>query len=405
MPRLIGHLDADCFYVSAERVRYRHLMGQAVGVLGNQGACVIAKSYELKAMGIRTGQPIWEVVPVCPEAIFVKRDFRWYEVLSRKMLDIIRQVSPEVEYYSIDEFFFDASHLVQSFGLDLESSIMALQNRILSEVGVPVSIGVSWSRTLAKLMSDANKPFGVKVLLETNEINDFLEEQPISEVSGIGRKSALKLAAIGINTCLDFTKANRQMIQRLLTVKGEALWFELQGEAVIPIQTEKPQNKRVSRGGSMGESTNDPVRLNAWLARNTERLVDALDSQKLVCQRIVLWLEYKGSGGFLRSLKLPFATAKFETIFSAAQVLLESFRGSNLVCGMHIESELLSPRHRRQLSLFEKERDRRTQLKQEINEKLGRFAVRSGVTLHLPEMYADISHDYDICDVQGKTCF
>lgn len=380
-------------------------MDQAVGVLGNQGACVIAKSYELKAMGIRTGQPIWEVVPVCPEAIFVKRDFRWYEVLSRKMLDIIKQVSPEVEYYSIDEFFFDASHLVQSFGLDLQSSIVALQNRILLEVGVPVSIGVSWSRTLAKLMSDANKPFGVKVLLETNEINAFLEAQPISEVSGIGRKSALKLAAIGINTCLDFTNANRQMIQRLLTVKGEALWFELHGEAVIPIQTEKPQNKRVSRGGSMGESTNDPVRLNAWLARNTERLVDALDSQRLVCQRIVLWLEYKGGGGFLRSLKLPFATAKFETIFSAAQVLLESFRESNLVCGMHLESELLTPRNRRQLSLFEREHDRRTQLKKEINEKLGRFAVRSGITLHLPEMYADISHDYDICDVQGKTCF
>ena len=76
MDKLVGHLDADCFYVSAERVRYRHLIGQAVGVLGNQGACVIAKSYELKALGVKTGQPIWEVVPICPEAIFIKRDFR-----------------------------------------------------------------------------------------------------------------------------------------------------------------------------------------------------------------------------------------------------------------------------------------------------------------------------------------
>lgn len=403
MDKLIGHLDADCFYVSAERVRYRNLIGQAVGVLGNQGACVIAKSYELKALGIKTGQPIWEVVPACPEAIFIKRDFRWYEVLSRKMLEIVKRVSPEVEYYSIDEFFFDASHLVQTFEVDLRSSIIALQNCILAETGLPVSIGVSWSRTLAKLMSDANKPFGTMLLLDTDEIKDFLKSQPVAEISGIGRRSAMKLAEIGIENCFDFTQANRQRIQRLLTVKGEALWYELNGEAVIPIQTKKAQNKRVSRGGSMGESTNDPVRLNAWLARNTERLVEALDQRRLVCERLVLCLEYKTGGGYLRSVKLPFATSGFSTIFSAAQMLLQSYRESNLVCGMHIEAELLSNRRQRQLSLFENETANR--IKIDLNEKMGRFALRSGATLHLPEMYADVSHSYDICDVNGKTCF
>ena len=85
MKRRIGHLDADCFYVSCERVRHRCLRGQAVGVLSNQGACVIAKSYELKARGVTTGMPIWDALPLCPEAIFIKRDFEWYEVLSRRI--------------------------------------------------------------------------------------------------------------------------------------------------------------------------------------------------------------------------------------------------------------------------------------------------------------------------------
>ena len=79
----VGHLDADCFYVSAERVRNRFLIGKPVGVLGNQGACVIAKSYEMKACGVKTGIPIWEALVHCPHGIYVKRDFRWYEVLSR----------------------------------------------------------------------------------------------------------------------------------------------------------------------------------------------------------------------------------------------------------------------------------------------------------------------------------
>ena len=104
----IGHLDADCFYVSAERVRDEFLLEKPVGVLGNQGACVIAKSYEMKAAGVKTGEPIWEALVKCPEGIYVKRDFRWYEVLSRLMLDVVRELSPRVEYYSIDEFFFQA---------------------------------------------------------------------------------------------------------------------------------------------------------------------------------------------------------------------------------------------------------------------------------------------------------
>ncbi len=153
MHTLIGHIDCDCFYVSAERVRHRSLRGVPCGVLSNQGACVIARSYELKAAGVTIAMPIWDAVPQCPDAVFVKRDFRWYEVLSRKMLDVLREHSPTVEYYSIDEMFFDAS------GWTSEDAAR-LQQSILKTVGVPASIGIAPTRTLAKLASDVNKPFG-----------------------------------------------------------------------------------------------------------------------------------------------------------------------------------------------------------------------------------------------------
>jgi nucleotidyltransferase/DNA polymerase involved in DNA repair len=89
-----GHVDADCFYVSAERVRNAFLVGKPVGVLGNQGACVIARSYEMKKAGVPVGMPIWEALRVCLQGIYLKRDFRWYEVLSRLMLEAVRQFSP-----------------------------------------------------------------------------------------------------------------------------------------------------------------------------------------------------------------------------------------------------------------------------------------------------------------------
>src|SRR4051812_23448866 len=152
----IGHLDADCFYVSAERVRYEHLSGLPVGVLGNQGACVIAKSYEMKAAGVGTGMPIWEAQRLCPDGLYVKRDFRWYEVLSRMMLGIVGEYSATVEYYSIDEFFFEA---VPPRGQTHQEFAEWLRDRIKERVGVPVTVGIARSKTLAKLISDTAKPF------------------------------------------------------------------------------------------------------------------------------------------------------------------------------------------------------------------------------------------------------
>jgi nucleotidyltransferase/DNA polymerase involved in DNA repair len=98
-PRLIGHIDADSYYVSAERVRSPFLLHKPVAVLGNQGACVIARSREMKAAGVTVGEPIWEARKKCPAGVYVKRDFRWYEVLSRRMFDVVKEFSPALEFW------------------------------------------------------------------------------------------------------------------------------------------------------------------------------------------------------------------------------------------------------------------------------------------------------------------
>jgi len=409
-PQLIGHLDADCFYVSAERVRFPHLQGVPAGVIGNQGACVIAKSYELKACGVTTGMPIWEAVPLCPDAVFLKRDFRWYEVLSRKMLSILQSVSPTVEYYSIDEFFFDASSLPQQMGCSLERAAVALQYRILEEVGVPVSLGISRSRTLAKLASDARKPFGCTVYLSPAEIEAFIEDLPVEELSGIGGRSRDKLAAIGIQTCGQFARAARQQILRLLTVKGEGLWYELHGEAITPILTERPAHQRISRGGSLGGATKDPAKLTAWVVRNVERLIEELDFYDVLTSRLVLWLEYKATAAWGAKVTLPEPTAAFSVLAMVAKALLQRAPADQpLVNGMHLDAEGLTRRTVTQGRLFSvitpRPIDRLSQLKAEINRAHGRFAIRSGDTLPLDELYVDDAHSYDICDVHGKMCF
>ena len=411
MKPMVAHLDADCFYVSCERVRDFALRQVPSGVLGNQGACVIAKSYEAKALGVKTGMPIWEAVECCPDGVFLKRDFRWYEVLSRQLLDLLRTVSPAVEYYSIDEMFFDANELPGVFARPLHETAVALQHRVLDEIGIPVSMGISWTKTLAKLVSDTAKPFGCRVLLDELEIQQFLRTHPVEEISGIGERSRIKLEAHGIKTCWEFSQADRHLIRKLLTITGEGKWWELHGTLIQPVLTQRPKHKCIGRGGSLGEATTDMARLSAWVSRNTERLIEELDFHEVLTQRLYFAVEFKGGGGWCGRARFLEPTASYRDISGAARELLtDAHRLQKKINGMHLLAEDLHDRNRGvQLSLFANIEapgvERAAEIKRSINDRLGRFVVRSGETLPLKEIYADEANDFDICDVRGKICF
>jgi nucleotidyltransferase/DNA polymerase involved in DNA repair len=394
----IAHLDADCFYVSAERVRYPFLNRQPVGVLSNQGACVIAKSYELKAHGVTTGMPIWDALPLCPQAIYVKRDFEWYECLSRRMLDVLHTVSPTIEYYSIDEMFFDAS------GVDSKS----LQKRILDDVGVPVTIGISQTRSLAKLASDNAKPFGCWTATSNEQIAELLIDRPVDEITGIAKRSSHKLALAGIKTCAEFAQADRRLIRRLLTKTGESLWWELNGTPVTSISTTRLPHKIISRGGSVGKATDDPARCKAWIVRNVERLIEALDYHLVFCEQIALVVEFKDASATALRANLPSATADYGLIVSATLQMWEQLWQGQILAYMHVLAEQLTSRRCFQRGLFDQPSAQQLRLadaKRLINERIGRFALRSAATLPLSELYLDRANNYEVCDIQGKTCF
>jgi nucleotidyltransferase/DNA polymerase involved in DNA repair len=404
----VGHLDADCFYVSAERVRDPFLLGKPVGVLGNQGACVIAKSYEMKAAGVGTGTPIWEALVKCPEGIYIKRDFRWYEVLSRRMLDVMREFSPLVEYYSIDEFFF---HAIPLRGKTPQQTAEAMRDRIKAEVGVPVTVGIARSRTLAKLISDAAKPFGALAILDRDSEIELLAARPVTEITGIAGRRARRLQPWGVQTCLDLANADRKLVRELLTASGETLWWELNGEPVSTIHPQRPLHKTLSRGGSFGGSTSNPVELYAWLVRNLERLIEELTYHESLAGRLTVYLVYKDgrSGGGQMNLTVP--TDRFDLLLDAARPCLrQAWIPRANATHMHLIADNLSRRRDRPMSLFDDPKVSEkaiaiARLKSEVNARHGRFALRSAATLPLAAVYQDAANAYDICDIRGKSCF
>ncbi|MCE9553569.1 MAG: nucleotidyltransferase [Planctomycetes bacterium] len=398
---MLAHLDADCFYVSAERVRHPHLRGMPIGVLGNHGACIIAKSYEMKAAGVSTGMPIWEARPICPQGVYVKRDFQWYEMLSRKMLGIVQEWSPCIEFYSIDEFFFTTQDTTLAAAEHWQSD---MQRR----VGVPVSIGIAPTKTLAKLISDSSKPFGCGVLHDEAGRRQLLRAKPVTEITGIAARSAAKLAAQGITTCEQFADADRAFIRWLLTKRGEDLWWELNGTPVQPVLSKRPDHKFISRGGSIGSASADPARVQAFVVRNTERLVEALNYYKVMCDFLTLSLLFTDRPEQGERVHLLGSTADYEEILQAALWLLPRVwqPATSQVHYMHVIAGGL--RRQRQLSLFGEPSSRAARVaetKRHINQKLGRFAVRSALTLPLADVHLDPANDYDICDIYGKSCF
>jgi nucleotidyltransferase/DNA polymerase involved in DNA repair len=404
----IGHLDADCFYVSAERVRDQFLADKPVGVLGNQGACVIAKSYEMKAVGVKTGEPIWEALVKCPEGIYVKRDFRWYEILSRLMLDVMRELSPRVEYYSIDEFFFLAA---VGPGQTFEGLARLMRDRIHERVKVPVTVGIARTRTLAKLISDSAKPAGARAVVEREAEEVLLAGLPVTEITGIAGRRAARLAPWGIATCLDLARADRRLVRSLLTATGEGLWWELNGDPVQAIHTRRPAHKALSRGGSFGESTADPLVLYAWLVRNTERLIEELRYHEVAAGRLTVAIQYKTGHAGVGQRTLPTATDRFDLLLEAARPCLrKAWLPGAQATHMHLIAEHLAPRGQHPLDLFDLPGPRVraeavARLKQQVNDRHGRFALRSAATLHLPAIYRDVANAYDICDIRGKICF
>lgn len=407
MTRFVAHLDADCFYVSAERVRHPDLVGKPVGVLGNNGAAVIAKSYEMKARGVKTGMPIWDAKALCPDGVYVKRDFYWYEVLSRKMLDIVGGFTRSVEYYSIDEFFFHADPLTS--GQRLGDTATTIRDHVRDAAGLPVTIGIARTRTLAKLFSDTAKPFGAVAVLSRDHERELLAKLPVTEISGIAGRRAARLAPHGIRTCLDLADADGRLVRRVLTKTGYDLWLELNGTPGTPIRPERPAHKVLARGGSLMGDVSDPGLLWAWCVRHVERLIEELQYHNVRTAALSIALAWKDGTSTGGAAAIPVPTDRFDDLLDAARLALRKAYVPGAVA-MHLH--VIAPELRRakgfQLSLFDPPNpmhDAIARAKRAVNERHGRFKVRSGATLFLPAVYRDPANDFDICDVRGKVCF
>ena len=251
MQRFILHSDANSFYASVEMLLNPDLRGKAVAVCGsveNRHGIVLAKSEMAKKAGVKTGQANWEAQQACPGLTIVPPQYDQYCKFSSLLRNIYLRYSDAVESFGMDECWIDITPICNSFQ-EAESIAHEIRESVKSELGITVSVGVSFNKILAKLGSDMKKPDAVTVLDDLSW-REKVWPLPASEILYVGRATTKKLAKYGVNTIGDLAKVDPDTLHSWFGKNGIALWVYANGldhSRVMPVDFH-PEVKSVGHG-------------------------------------------------------------------------------------------------------------------------------------------------------------
>jgi len=292
--KLYGLADCNNFYCSCERVFHPDLIGKPVVVLSNNDGCVIARSEESKALGIKMGEAFYQVKEKLEQnnvAVF-SSNYNLYGDMSRRVMSLLAKYSPKIDVYSIDEAFLDFS------GMNTSDTFIEYCREMVRHIhkgtGIPISLGIAPTKTLAKMASKfAKKHKGYKgvCLIDTDEKREkALKLFPVEDVWGIGYRSVERLHSQGIKTAWDLTQKSESWIKRELTITGVRTWKELRGESCISTE-ELPHKQSICTSRSFAEQgLNRLADIEEAVANFAAQCARKLCEQHTVCNSITIFL-------------------------------------------------------------------------------------------------------------------
>ena len=366
--KYIALIDCDSFFVSCERKLNPELKGLPVSVVSGERGCIISRSREAKMLGVPMGIPLFQAVEKFPECIYISANHYNYTKISKQVMDILKEISPNVEVYSIDEAFVDFTGLTKLYKKNYFQIAKDLQQRILDEIDIPVSIGISKTKTLAKLASDKAKNTSTRIALVGKcGINHLLSYTDIQEVWGIGRRLGVKLRGLGVRTALDYINKDEKWIQQKFGKNGLSVKAELQGIMVSPISNKEELPKSISDTKSFLEFTSDIQFLKNELSIHIHSCCSRLRKIDCKCSTIGVILKTKDFRTLYVKTQLETPTNfEFEISRSAFPLLEKMFIPNDLYRSVGIVLEDFNENSQEQLQLFNNNE------KKEQNEKLGK---------------------------------
>ena len=382
---IIALVDCDSFYVSCERKDNPDLQGKPVCVMtggGNKGI-IVSRSKEAKALGIKMGAPYFQIKDVYKEAICIPARMYRYSEISKEVMDTIKIFSPDVEVVSVDEAYIDLTSLNKVYNSTYTDIIKNIRQTILEKVGIPVSIGLSCSKTLAKLASDKAKSNNGIFVIRPDKIMDIVGEVPIEDVCGIGRKNNEHMKFHGIFTIKDFVAKDNAWIRKAFGINGLNLKSELTGIATSLVNSEETAPQSIQDTRSFEDFTQSLEYLQHELNNHVHTACQKLRRWNGFCQSIEVILKTKDFNYFATESKFANPTNSDREVRDASIKLLKSMYRSNLIYrATGITLKNLTYGKQIQQSLFETlipNDDKLSHLVDELEAKYGQGIIKSGM--------------------------
>lgn len=351
-PRAILHIDGDAFFASCEQARNPKLKNKPV-ITGKERGIAASLSYEAKARGVERGMPIFQIKKICPEAIILPSDYETYSLLSKRLYNIVRRYTSEVEEYGIDECFADITGLRRVFRMSYEKIAERIQQALRTELGFSFSIGLGPNKVIAKVGSKFKKPNGLTII-PGKKIHEYLINWPVSKVWGIGPATTALLQKFKIVTALEFAKQSEEWVKRYFSKPFYEIWQELNGRLVMPLNlAPKTSYAAIQKFKTFTPPSADYNFVFAELSKNIENACIKARRYNLATRQVIIILRTQNFAHMTKEIKLPRLTNfSHEIIGAAGKELLKIFelgqlyRASGVILGKLEEMKI------EQLDLF-----------------------------------------------------
>lgn len=378
---LIALVDCNNFFVSCERVFNPSLKNEPVVVLSNNDGCAISRSNEAKKLGIKMGEPYFkfrDLVAKHKVQVF-SSNFALYSEMSKRVMNVISLFSPTVEYYSVDEAFLELPTNI----LDVYDFGLKMRQTILDWTGIPVSVGIAKTKTLAKLANELVKSNNLTsgVLdwshFPESRLNQYLSKILIDDVWGIGRQNATALKAYQVYSVLDFKNLNPDFVKKRFTITGLRTHQELHNISCLKVHTKLNPQKNLIVTRSFGSPTQEKSFVLQALIAHASKAAEKLRQKNLKTQKLTIYISNKKDFHKTYTLDLAQPTnSNLDFIQNLEQALNKIFKPNILYKSAGVFCSNLISADYNQLSLLENSLDQQNKTKldkilDQVNHKFG----------------------------------
>jgi DNA polymerase-4 len=317
----IAHIDCDAFYAAVEKRDNPGLRDKAVIVGGGQRGVVATCCYIARTFGVRSAMPMYKALEACPDAVVVRPDMEKYAHVGGQVREMMRALTPLVEPLSIDEAFLDLTGTERLHGMSLDRVLAIFARDVEKNLGITVSVGLSYCKFLAKIASDIDKPRGFAVIGKVEAL-DFLRDKPVGMIWGVGKVMREKLEADGYRLIGDLQRADETDLMRRYGMEGQRLARLARGIDTRDVSSER-ETKSVSNETTFNGDIADVETLARELWRMSEKVSDRLKESEMAGSTITLKLKTKDFKSRTRARTLNEPTQLATRIFNAARDCLE----------------------------------------------------------------------------------